>query len=235
MAEKAEVSVTGSTTLPAVDAHTFSAAGSTTVDEDVDATDVDASGSLEVGGSVRTERFEVSGSTRVRGDLDGARGTASGSIDVAGATTVDHLETSGSATLSRLEGGTVESSGTLTAETIEVEAVEASGVVEADRVEAGEFSLDAQGDSSVETLVADEVRVERSGGLLGLNILSGSDGHLDAGEIRGEQVAIEATTADRVVGDGVRIGPDCEIGTLEAERAEVADGATVAQRVEPGD
>lgn len=226
-----DVRVSGSNRLTDVDCDEFEASGGTTVDGDLHARRAESSGSLEVAESVNVERFEGSGSVQIGGDLVAGEADASGSLSVDGESTVDHLETSGSATLTTLSGLELDSTGSLTAETVEVDVVSASGVLTAETVGANEFTLEMQGESRIDRLAADEIRVEESSGLLGLDILSG-EGHVEAGEITGQQVALEGVTADRVEGEGVRIGPDCDVGTVVADRLEVDDSATVGERRE---
>lgn len=227
-----DVTVTGSQRLSEVDAETFTASGSATVEGDVNTDLLDASGSLDVGGSVETDALECSGSTRIEGDLDGDEVSTSGSLRVDGRAEVTRLNASGSVRLGPLSAGTVETEGSLSATDIDATAVTVGGVVVAEGVTVDTFDLEAAGDSTIDTIEADEIRVERASGLLGLDLLGGSDARLRADRITGRSVALEAVTADRVEGEAVRIGPDCDVATVVAERVEVHDRATVGERRE---
>ena len=230
MTDNGDLRVTGATRLPEVEADAFSASGATTVEGDVHADSVDASGSLEVGGTVVTDSLDASGSTTIGGDLTADRADTSGSLRVDGAASIHDYVSSGSATLGSLSGDHLHTTGSLAADSIDVASIEGSGVIEAGQVRTDEFTFETKGDSEVGTLEADEIRVERSSGLLGLDIIGGSNGTLTADRIAGESVALEGVTADRVEGASVRIGPDCDIGTVDAEEVEVDESATVGEK-----
>jgi cytoskeletal protein CcmA (bactofilin family) len=232
MTDDRNVTVSGLQRLEDVEGKTFTASGSATVSGDVDVETVEASGSLEVQGSVDATRFDASGSTEIQGDLNADRATVSGSLRVTGSTALGEMESSGSTALADVSGGHLSSSGSLTADTVEVDTVTASGVVTAESLRANQVSLEAKGASEIGTIEAEEIRVERASGLFGLDVLSGSAGTLVAERIVGESVALVGVEADRVAGTGVRIGADCHVGTVEADRLEVHESATVEEERE---
>lgn len=231
MSDKSKIKVTGSRRLTDVDCDVFKSAGSATVDGYLKANRVGASGSLNVNGDVECERFESSGSANISGRFEADEVESSGSLNVGKPAKIGALESSGSSDFDDIDGESVSSSGSLSANRVNVKNFESKGTVKAKSVDCDEFKMVLKSKSEIDEVNADYVRVEKSSGLLGLDILKRGEDRLTVGEITGDTVEIENVTADRVKGKIVKIGEDCEIGEVDAENLEVDESSKVERRV----
>ncbi|MBC7093468.1 polymer-forming cytoskeletal protein [Candidatus Bipolaricaulota bacterium] len=220
--------------------------------------DVRIAGSGRVEGDVTAEELCISGSGRVQGNAKAREITVSGSAKFAGRVEADVLETSGSCGIDgdaevkefrcsgsqrvggKLRAHYVRASGSLqVGQDVEADVFTASGKFEiggllsADRVE-----VKLVGNSRAREIGGERIEVHTGSGfslginLAGLRLGRFATGSLTAETIEGDEVDLEATAAQIVRGKNVRIGPGCEIGTVEySQSLQVHEEATVRNRV----
>ena len=228
-----DVSVVGPTHLSSVDCESFSAAGATKVDGDVEARIVSLKGSTTVGGDLTAGEFSAKGSTNVAGSATADEISAKGSTRVDGDLRADRVEAKGSSKFGDVSAETVAATGALAVADLDADVVEVEGVASADRVRADEFSLEmGGGESTVEAIVGGTVSVERGDSVNVLDADGNSKGRLDVGTVEGEDVTLEYATADEVTGETVRIGPGSRVDVVRAEDVDVDEDATVERTEE---
>lgn len=188
----------------------FKSAGSARVQGDLEAEETKIAGSCVVEGDIRTEEFKSSGSTRVAGSLRAGELEASGSLHVGKDIEAKDLRTSG-----RLEAGG----------NVKAKDFRASGSVRIPgELAADDVDIELGGSSVISTIRAKDVSVRATGGFWR------GRGDLTAKHIEGDDIALEATTADFVKGQDVRIGPHCRIGVVEAHGLVVHESSDVKER-----
>jgi len=189
-----------------VKAGTFKAAGSCRVTGSVEAEEIKASGSFKVAGDVRAERFNVSGSQKLEGNLHAESARLAGSFKIDGDVEAERVEASG--------------------------AINVGGLLNADQV-----TIHLHGRSQVREIGGSKIVVTQGGsGSVVFGIaFAGRAGRLQVETVEGDDVSLEATSADTVRGKRVVIGPGCEIGTVEyAESLQVDEEAKVDKAVQVG-
>lgn len=204
--------------------------GSASVGGDLDAERLDADGTTKVGGDASVDDFAADGSTTVGGNLDGQE------IDGDGSTTVEGSVVAATATFD----GSVTVEGTTDVTDLAVDGVGRFGDVNADAftaegslhardVSAGTFELALQGDSEAASVAGTDVTVRRAEGsssLLG-KFLNRGDPVFEVDAVRGETVDLDATCAETVVGEAVRLGPDADVGVVYADDLDAHGDARV--------
>jgi cytoskeletal protein CcmA (bactofilin family) len=178
---------------------------------------LEVAGKVELGGPVEAQSVLIQGKGELGGDLKGERVEVSGRLSVAGDVTVREFSASGR--------------------------FEITGALRADQV-----SVELLTTSRAASIVASSVRVvtrpDNAGTVVqvrarGVRITNVSGGQtqpsrLEVESVSGDTVTLEATTARRVSGRSVVLGPGCDIGRVEyREQLEVDPAATVgsAERV----
>lgn len=145
-------------------------------------------GKIKVEGGLLAPRLILEGQARFNGRLRAGRMNMKGMVTIAGDCEAEEI---------RMEGGFT-----------------VGGLLNADVME---IRLQARG--RVKEIGGDRIRITRGSGsqwsrLLGW-LLPALDPHLSAGTIEGDDIELEETTADRVRGNRVVIGPGCRIGQVE--------------------
>lgn len=221
---------------------------------------VTLSGSGKILGSLETERATFSGSVEIAGDLSATEMGASGTLSVQGSLTAGRANCAGSTRVrAGLRGGSLTFGGALeVAGDIEVDSLRGDGALEAGSVRAAAaIELRLSGGSAVRTLTAPRIEIGPGSGasssriraevfvsnvsLNGVTVSSiiqndsaeeSGGGRLRADTIRGDAVTLEATTARRVEGGKVRIGPGCIIEQVRyRESLDIAATASVEERI----
>jgi len=187
--------------------------GSAKVTGDVEAGEFHTSGSGKVAGRVQAERVRISGSQSIGGDLKGKEVRVSGACSVGGDVEAEFFKASGS--------------------------FEIAGLLNAEQVE-----IHLAGRSRVREIGGTRVTVRIGGSgrtVLGIPLLLRlgrwtGHGDLEVETIEADEIELEATKARVVRGQRVRIGPGCEIETVEyGESLEVEESAFVARKVRIGE
>lgn len=192
----------------------FKAAGAAKVNGDLEAEVAKVAGSCAFSGNVRVGDFRSSGSCEVAGALKAETVEASGSLRVGGDVEVEEFVAIGSFKA----GGRVQA-----------EAFRSSGSVSVGGgLKAEEVLIEIGGNSTIPTIEAAEIRVQATGGFLRPR------GQLNSERIEGTEVYLEATRANHVKGQEVRIGPHCQIGVVEARELVVHESSEVRERRAPG-
>ena len=108
---------------------------------------------------------------------------------------------------------------------MQAEEFRSSGSVRIDeRLTAEEVEIDLGGTSKIPTIEGESVRVKATGGFFRIR------GELTAESIKGEDIELEATTANLVKGETVYIGPHCKIAVVEASKLVVHESSEVGER-----
>lgn len=191
----------------------LSGAGSIT--GDLTADQLDVSGAGTVNGHVRSKRAHLSGSAKMQQDLEADEVDVSGSIHAQGDLRATTIAVSGVAHVrgsvrARVFGG----SGAFSVRrNVDVGEFRSSGAFDiGGRLAADLVEIRPSGPCTVNTLVGKTVSViddpRRCGGSLERR-------RLTADSIAAVEISLELTTAGIVCGRAVRIGPGCEIDTVE--------------------
>lgn len=219
--ESEDVRVVGPTNLDSVDCRRFEAKGATEIAGDMTADVATCAGATGVGGNVSVRVFESEGATEIGGSLDADEATCAGATEVVGGTQVDDLRVKGASEFANVASDSFEVKGPVAAEYVSADEVDVHGVVSAERLEARVVTLLLESNTStVETIVADDVIVERD-----------EEGDeqvtLEATTIEGETVDIEYAEVEKVVGREVNIGPGSHVELVRADDLSVHSDATV--------
>ncbi len=239
--EEQSVSISGSGRVSGGEYTQVRISGSGKVEGDVVAQEIRVSGSGRFTGAVKAKEITVSGAGKFSGRVEADVLVTSGSCGIEGDAAVKELRSSGAQRIGgSLRGHYVRVSGVLhVAQDLEADVFTSSGKFEiggllsADRVE-----IRLVGDSRAREIGGENIDIRASSGFsVRLSLTRGLQfgvgiGTLTVGEIEGDQVHLEATTAQVVRGKVVHIGPGCTIGRVEyTESLEVHPEAEVKERV----
>ncbi len=191
---------------------------------DVKAKEIEVSGAGKFAGRVEADTIETSGSCGIEGDAEVKEVRSSGAQRVGGSLRAHYVRVSGVLSVGHdVEADVFTSSGKF----------EIGGLLSADRVE-----IKLVGDSRVREIGGENIDIRASSGFsFGFSLTRGlrlgfGIGTLTVGEIEGDTVRIEATTAEVVRGKIVHIGPGCRIGRVEySESLDVHPEAEVRERI----
>jgi cytoskeletal protein CcmA (bactofilin family) len=188
----------------------FKSAGSARVQGSLIAEVAKIAGTCTFEGDVQVEQFRSAGSVRILGSLKAESVEASGSLQVDGSVQAEEISSSGSLQIK----GAVES-----------EKFHSGGSIRLDSgLKAEEVRIDLGGTSHVSTVEGESIQVKATGGFFRVR------GDLKAERIEGEDIELEATTANLVKGENVIIGPLCKIDTVEARKLVVHESSEVRVR-----
>ena len=188
----------------------FRSAGSARVQGSLIAEVARIAGACSFEGDVQVEEFRSAGSVRIAGNLNAETIESSGSLQVEGSIKAEEVSSSGSL---QVKGS------------VQAEEFRSSGSVRIDeRLTAEEVEIDLGGTSKIPTIEGESVRVKATGGFFRIR------GELTAESIKGEDIELEATTANLVKGETVYIGPHCKIAAVEASKLVVHESSEVGER-----
>jgi len=196
------------------------------------------------GNPIRTVEFKSAGSARVQGTLIAEVAKVAGSCVFEGDVEVEQFRSAGSVhILGNLKAESVEASGALQVDgSVHAEQISSGGLlhvkgaVESEQFQSGgsirlegglkaeEIRIDLGGGSKVSTMEGESIQVKATGGFFRVR------GDLTADRINGENVELEATTAQLVKGENVIVGPLCKIDTVEASKLVVHESSEVRER-----
>lgn len=200
-------------------AREISISGSGRIEGTVAAENLSVSGSGKMRAATLTGTFRTSGSTTLSGPLVARDVHVSGVSDIDGDVTAEtEVHTSGSLRVhGALRAQEIKISGILNVENgIETEKLRVSGNLDARGLVNAEIcEISLYGQSRVEELGGNDIRVERStkGGIL--NMLGIMTGRFTALLIEGSRIKLEYTRCETVRGEDIVIGQGCEIGRVE--------------------
>lgn len=191
--------------------------GVSKVNGDLVCTDFRSNGKTDVYGSVTAPTAEIKGRSFVEGNLHTGRVILQGKAIIHGNLTADSIEITG---MAALKGK------------CETEKLQASGRLHMGELNAGTLHLTLSGSSVIDEIGGESIHVRKQPGVdfaHWLKVLPIPLGNkLTAKTIEGDEVYVEATTADVVRGTRVVIGPGCHIGLVEyKEKFEQGKGSTV--------
>ncbi len=183
----------------------------------LDAEIAEVKGACKVQGDVKALLLKVGGSMKVEGNVQAELVRAKGAFKVLGSVNADNFRITGATKVLKAITSSHEISvmGVLKCGS-DVTAGKFSllGVADIDgTLKASQFNADLSGRSTIRNLNADkiDVRVKKNRGKT----------ELISKKIIGQDIYLEATTAEYVEGDKVEIGPGCLIGEVKAGSLEV--------------
>ena len=212
----------------------FKCSGSGKIDGDLDATETKISGACKITGYVKSKEFKISGATKIGGDLHSKEAKISGSCKIGGDVETEEFHSSGVCKI----GGNLNSSSSVTlsgilnvGSDVETETFKCSGRFEIDdRLRAKDVKIGLNGHSKVKEIHCDaiEVRGGAQGAFFPTSLSWG--GKLEVKKIHAHEVYLENTTADIVKGNNVRIGPNCNIDTVESKTLSVHETSKIKNK-----
>ncbi|QAA77237.1 MAG: hypothetical protein BIP78_1471 [Candidatus Bipolaricaulis sibiricus] len=239
--EAQSISISGSGRVSGGEYTQVRISGSGRVEGDVVAQEIRVSGAARFHGDVKAKEIGVSGAGKFSGRVEADVLVTSGSCGIEGDAEVKELRSSGAQRIGgSFRGHYVRVSGVLhVARDLETDVFTSSGKFEiggllsADRVE-----IKLVGDSRAQEIGGENIDIRASSGFsFGFSLTRGLQfgvgiGTLVVKQIEGDNVHLEATTAEVVRGKVVRIGPACRIGRVEyTESLEVHPEAAVGERI----
>ena len=155
-----KIHVSGSSRMTSIYAEDVSISGSLTVEGNVDAVDIDISGSCKIGNDlVSSNTIDSSGSVNIGGDLKGREIDSSGSFKVQGKIEANEIDSSGLVKADSLVCESLDSSGFTKIENeINAKFIDTSGKIVAKSIECE--TMDCSGSIGVETVKGDEIFIK---------------------------------------------------------------------------
>ncbi|GEM_PF-2292047 len=209
-----KVKITGATRIDSCNCEIFRAAGASGISGDLIADDAKISGATKVNGNVYIGKLSSSGALKVLGKTEGEKLDVSGASKFEKDVKVDVIEASGSF---KVDGDVV------------CETMNASGAVHIKNVLRGDIALKLSDKSKIKKIEGGDVVVE-SGGSGFFSFGFRKTGSLDVESITGNDIYLENTKAENVMGSDVVIGPGCKIQTVKAKNLKVHESATVKNK-----
>ncbi len=183
-------------------------------------------GACKIGGNVRTAILKVGGSMKVMGNVDAELIRAKGALKVEGSITADHLRVSGA---TKVLGGIVSSQEIMVqgvlkcARDVDANVFNQLGSVGVEgRLKAKEYNAELGGKSSIKYLESAIIKVKAG---------NSRDSELIAKEIKGQDIYLENTVAEKLEGNKVVLGPGCTISEIKAAELEIHKSSRVGKRL----
>jgi len=193
---------------------------------DLDSEIAEVRGACKVGGNVRASLLKVSGSMKVMGNVRAELIRAKGAFKVEGTVDADNFRIAGAVKVQ----GAINSS-----DEIHVQGVlkcfsdvtttrfNLFGVTDIDgTLRAKEFTAELGGRSAIRNIESETVRVTVG--------RSSEKPELVAKRISGKDIYLEATVAELVEGENIKLGPGCTIAEVRSTYLEVHKGSKVGKR-----
>ena len=229
---KPDRSIAGSGELPGGQYGRVAIAGSGSVDGDLEADEIEVAGSGNLNGSVKAEKLNSAGSCFITGDVEVGLIKSSGSFEAGGDVISHSVEAAGAHTVG----------GSLKAEVINIAgSCRVENDVEADQfvvdgsfrvsglVNAGRVEVKLGGHSSAREIRGSRISVKSSHSFF---FWARRGRRLNVEVIEGDEIFLEATSAQIIRGRRVKLGDSCRIDTVEySESLEVSPKATVKNQV----
>ncbi len=222
----------------------ISISGAGRITGDVDAEEIRISGAAKIAGRTTASRLRVSGSIVFNDDAQIGEAEISGSCRFKGNLKVKEIRTSGSIKVSGdIFGQYIKISGGLKVDgSVETDIFRMSGTFTIDQLlSADRVEIRLGGRCKVREIGGERIEVRRDNwrgrGMI-LGGLARLFGHVEAAELRcqlieGDDIYLEATSAETVRGKRVVIGQGCTLETVEYfESLEVDDSAVVRNKVQ---
>ncbi|MDF9842086.1 MULTISPECIES: hypothetical protein [unclassified Paenibacillus] len=192
----------------------FKVRGALTRPEDLIASSVDVFGQLKVSGTVTAGRLKVSGECRIAGHC-----------------LAEQVDSFGSLRVHSLEAEHVRSSGYLSAEEVTAVTFLAKGAVELNRLTASESVIIRLSARSRINQLKTEGSLTVSSILPGLSFFTKPFYRLNCRLLEGHSLHIEHTTAERVCGNRIIIGPGCQIEEVRYTESLHIDKASTVNKI----
>ncbi len=226
------VSLTGASKASDVNCRSFSSSGASKIEGFLKADKAKISGATKVGGYVSVEELGSSGSFKVEGETKAKKIELSGASKFEGRVKSKKIKSKGSSKFEKdVEVEEFSSSGALKAEmNITARTFKASGAFSIENtLEAEEIMLNPGGDCSITHIKGGDILVES--GKSGFFSLF-KKGSLRSKSITGDKIYLENTTAEKVEGTQVKIGPGCKINTVKARDLKIHESSDVGSQEE---
>lgn len=197
------------------------------VQGDLDSEIAEVRGACKIGGNVRASLLKIGGSMKIMGNVQAELIRAKGALTVEGAVDADNFRIAGAVKVQ----GAINSEGEIHVQGVlkclsDVTANKFSlfGVTDIDgTLKAREFIAELGGKSAVRALDSDVIRVIVGKG-------SGKS-EMVVKKISGRDIYLEATVAELVEGENVKLGPGCAISEVRSANLEVHKSSKVGKRV----
>lgn len=185
--------------------------GSAKITGDIKAAELRNSGTLDAVGNINSKKVHSSGTMKIEGSLESDLVEASGSLKVSGKMLVKDLEASGSVTAGSLSGNTVNTAGGLKFDKdVSTKSFTSSGGIDiGGALNADKIAIKLGGDSKIGLIKGKNIEIKRVLELFFKN------SRLITESVEGDDIYLENVNAKLVKGRVVKIGPNCEIGTIE--------------------
>ena len=220
--EKSDIKISGSGSISGGTYGEISISGSGRISGDVECEGFHASGSAKGDGSLKAGRMKLAGSANITGGLSAEQIVISGSASAGGDVTAKEIAVSGSFHADGgLQGESINVGGGLhVGRDLKSESFVCSGsFAVGGTLNAGTIEIKAhRGKSRAAEIGGSKISVRREEGLpFGFQSLfsSGSPCLLETDAIEGDDIYLEYTRANAVRGGKIRLGPGCDIGTVE--------------------
>lgn len=224
------VSLSGASKAADVNCHSFSSSGASKIEGYLKADEARISGATKVEGDAFLGELFSSGSLKVKGETEADSMELSGAGRFKGIVRAKKIKSNGSSKFeSNIEADEFKSSGALKIEkNITGKKFKASGSFKIEgTLEAQEIMLKPGGNCSITHIEGGDVLVESGGsGLFSMF----KKGALKSKSITGERIYLENTTAEKVEGEEVKIGPGCKIDKVKAKDLKVHESSSVGSK-----
>ncbi|MBY0014395.1 hypothetical protein [Paenibacillus typhae] len=192
----------------------FKVRGALTRREDLTASSVDVFGQFKASGTVTAGRLKVSGECRIAGHCLTAQVDSFGSLRV-----------------HSLEAEQVRSSGYLSAEEVKAATFLAKGAVQLGRLTASESVIIRLSARSRINQLKTEGSLTVSSTLQGLSFFTKAFHRLNCRLLEGDSLHLEHTTAERVCGNRIFMGPGCRIQEVRYTESLHIDKASTVKTI----
>ena len=213
--------INGTGTYPGGHYDKISIRGEGTISNEVNCSSFHVYGTSEVEENIKANSVRIMGETEVKGNVEAKETLVMGTMVIDHAAQLESVKVFGLLEVGeRLVGETANIKGSISVKgDVEYEQFDSSGSFEIK----GLLSADTMkiglsfGDSFAEEIGGGKITVRRKSWMIPFtNIaLSKKTGYLTARIIEGDDIYLENTKADIVRGKKVKIGPGCEIGSIE--------------------
>ena len=225
--DRVDLGVFGSQKVVDVYAREFTCTAAGKITGDLDAELAEIKGSCKIEGNVIALLLKIGGAVKVNGNIKAELIRAKGAFKVLGSVNADHFRITGATKIEKsitssneisvmgvLKCGSDVTAGKFTL----------LGVADIDGIlKASEFNADLSGRSSIRNINADkiDVRVKKKT----------NKTELISKKIIGQNIYLEATTAEYVEGDKVELGSGCLIGEVKAKSLEIHKKSKVGKEL----
>lgn len=233
---KGNLSITGNSTAIGGLYDKVKIVGEGIIEGDVQCNQLKCVGTLDIDGSLKTERMNVVGSCSLSAGVQVGAIKISGTVTIGGDAKIKKMNCSGTIeTRGHVYGDRLELKGHLVTDgDCEAEVFKARGIFDiGGLLNAGELDIKLYQNSSAREIGGEKIRISKASILspLSLFFMPSPNALLTAAVIEGDDIYLEHTKAKIVRGNRVTIGRGCEIELVEyKEHLELKKGAILKEK-----